>query len=386
MEQTLIPSADLARDWLAPLGVLDRTPEELLKKWAEGSARTLTDYLKALQGHPGPPETPRNLLKLLLQRNRELSSRLKLSRVHEIFRSVLNLEASETRLVTAGEYLAESPDSAPSYYGDGLITKGGLVIVAGPKDAKKSHYLKELAVHLATGTPYHGLAVPAPVRVLVMDAESNHDAYRSRLRSLIEAPTPGESYADNLLFLERGQPLPQVGWQLENIIRKYQPGVIVLDTVNYFVSLTDENSASEWKSKYFRPLRAMLRPMAEQAPAIIGATHTVKGGTWGGLNSVRGSSAIVGDASTVVLMEPRGGKLRQSFWVKDGPPLAPRSLDYDATTGQLRLLGACADPVDKELVAVRRVLEAGGGWEAVVAELGCSRATAFRHLRDARAN
>jgi hypothetical protein len=247
-------------------------------------------------------------------------------------------EAEETesarRFVTSAEFLAETDDPTPSYLGDGVIAKGSLCVGAGETGIGKTTWETNCAIHLSAGVAFHGLAVPRKVRTLVLELEAHRTYFRQRYRSICS--TLG--ITGEVLFRAPGQDAPAIGdWNgLRSLVEETETEVCFLDTIGFFCDL-EENSASDWKRKVAKPLRAISRALPWE-PAFFAMTHYGKPSELrSGLHRVRGSSAIIGDCDTGILFERRGDRIVLRFAkIRNGPPLPDRLLKLDGPTGVVR--------------------------------------------------
>ena len=72
-------------------------------------------------------------------------------------------------------------DPAPSLWGDGVLAKSSINVLAGDAGVGKTCWTVNLALAVATGRPFLGLAVEQAA-VLFVEAEGNPDSFRARLR------------------------------------------------------------------------------------------------------------------------------------------------------------------------------------------------------------
>jgi AAA domain-containing protein len=106
--------------------------------------------------------------------------------------------AEKPAIVTVGEFTAIHEPGAEPLLGEPgqvVIPKGGDALLYGDGGASKTTLAIDLAVHLATGVPWLGVAVPKPVRVLLIEAEGPRPLFREKLRHKLKAwggPDPGE--------------------------------------------------------------------------------------------------------------------------------------------------------------------------------------------------
>jgi len=142
----------------------------------------------------------------------------------------------------------------------GLLPERGRAIFAGPPKVGKTWLLTDLAVALASGQPFLGFDVPAPVSVLYVLAEGSKVRWKKRLSALTAGrgantvlpihvmPTDGVRLLD-----EENAPL------LASRVRESGSSVVILDPLA-MLSSADENKASE------------VAPMLQRLDALIADT------------------------------------------------------------------------------------------------------------------
>jgi hypothetical protein len=240
--------------------------------------------------------------------------------------------------ITDDEDFCIPPKETNSYLGNGVISKGGIVLCAGPMNSAKTLYWTCGAYHLATGRNFQGFLVKRPYRVLYLLAEGNRAVYADRRRQVKEATGIAEE-VPNLMFLSRECHMPKIS-ELRQLIQDSRAEIVILDTVGYFHD-GDENSNTDIKNLVMKPLRELAREFPWE-PAFVIVHHFVKRSEgYTGAAKSRGASALSDDASTVMTFEVKGDNrtIVQSFEkVKDGPPVSPRTLRIDYDRAQIELL------------------------------------------------
>jgi hypothetical protein len=230
-------------------------------------------------------------------------------------------------LVSAEDFLAEPDDPHPSYLGPAVLPKGGICMVAGPSGSRKTWLMIQAAVSLATGRDLLGLAVPQPVKTLLLECESGRTHFRNRLRNVIagmEANTGG-----NLNVLGPDTKIPRIGDELRRLVEEHRAEVVILDTQGYFWD-GDENSNTEWKHRVVRPLKEISRSCA-WSPSFILVHHFGKSDSGTGART-RGATAIENDADSVLYLERKKDDdlyILRFKKIRDGERLPEKVLAFD---------------------------------------------------------
>jgi hypothetical protein len=113
-------------------------------------------------------------------------------------------ELVQLRVVEAAEFAAVDEASAQPLLGDEedtVLSAGGALVFYGDGGAGKTTIEVDLVCHLASGSPWLGLPVPAPVRILIVENEGPRGKFRRKLRAKLAA-WKGPPIDDRILVLE----------------------------------------------------------------------------------------------------------------------------------------------------------------------------------------
>jgi energy-coupling factor transporter ATP-binding protein EcfA2 len=154
--------------------------------------------------------------------------------------------------------------------GDGLITRGGKLMLYGYAGSGKTTLLDHLAASLASGTPFLGVhQVDQPHRVLYVQGELTRSEIASHGQDLLAVFENTEA-DDNLVFWRNTQlPLPDAEDRLRQAILDTGATVIILDPFNRF--FRGENSMTQEEvGQVFRMIDRLLEdPDLGLAAAIV---------------------------------------------------------------------------------------------------------------------
>jgi len=185
-------------------------------------------------------------------------------------------------IVTAASLLeTEEVDPGMEWIWDEMIALGAFIgFIAKPK-VGKSTMIYELAVKVALGLPFLGRATRRSA-VLMLALEEHHREVKRRLRSL------GAENLDNLHFVIGSLDANDGTFaKLKRTVAERSIGLIIVDTLNSFWGVDDENDAAQ-VTRASKPLLDLAR---STNAAIVAIHHARKSeGEFG--DEIRGSGAL----------------------------------------------------------------------------------------------
>jgi hypothetical protein len=202
---------------------------------------------------------------------------------------------------TLGEIRAEPPDEAVFLVDQGLLPKGGRLLVTGAPKAGKSIFVENLALSIASGVKFLGQFPIAPNpnsksdghRVLLLDRELSERSLYDRLNLLIEK-RPGYAAAEDKLLVDHKIAMrldqPGAANTLISLIQANAADVIILDTAYKFFSGDMESSKNVATA-----LASLDEAIAETGVSVILTHHHRKsGGNQGGKEQLPHPDQVVG--------------------------------------------------------------------------------------------
>lgn len=235
-------------------------------------------------------------------------------------------------VVTAASLLeTEEVDSAVEWTLYQLIACGALIgLIAKPKVGKTT-LIYELAVKIAHGAPFLGRAT-RKCGVLILALEEHRRDVSRRLRTLgaenLENMhlTIGPLDADEATFA-----------QLKRTIEERSIGLIIIDTLNSFWGVSDENNASE--------VTAAIKPLLNLArstnAAIIAIHHSRKSEGEHG-DEIRGSNALFSLFDAALLLKRHDAENQRKLTVISRWPETPSELILELRDHGYECLGDSA--------------------------------------------
>lgn len=187
----------------------------------------------------------------------------------------------------------------PDWIVEGWLEKQDIALLAGPAGVGKSTTAADLALAIATGTPWCGITTSGPRKVLYFDEESGEpEATRLLLRlrngrNLATKPSTFEVAVGQGISLSTDDGLAR----LEQEIRAQEPDVVMLDSVQQ-VFQVEENSAAD-VGRVFGRLFKLRDSHGVTFLLIHHQRKTLANGHNDALESVRGSTAFATQCSTV---------------------------------------------------------------------------------------
>lgn len=186
------------------------------------------------------------------------------------------------QVMTVADLLAtEKADSDQQWIMDAMIAFGSfLCLIAKPK-VGKSTLIYELAVKIALGLPFLGRATrQCGVLVLAVEEPKNDICRRMRAHD-------GESLENFHMWIGSLTPDEAMIAKIKRTVEQLKIGLIIIDTLNSFWSVEDENNAAQ-VTRAVKPLLSLAR---DTNAAVMVVHHARKSeGEYG--DEIRGSGAL----------------------------------------------------------------------------------------------
>jgi len=217
-----------------------------------------------------------------------------------------------------------------------LLTADGKGFIAGPTGVGKTNLLLRLSRCLCEGSPFLGLAIPQPRRVLYLALEGSKRGIRRRLRKVWAGTDPEARQRFSLAQITFSLANDDDLNRLEALLCAVQPEVMIIDPLRNAHPF-DENASHEAAR-----LTAILDGIiARHRCAIICAHHDRKRPPFArrdvGTDRVRGSTALTGWLSFCLSIDPdlKTPDLLLAEWSKTRDaelPLPSLVLEFDRDT------------------------------------------------------
>jgi len=228
-------------------------------------------------------------------------------------------------LVSARDLVSNPPPTPPVLI-DGVLYRGGTMLMAGPSKAAKTWTLIDAALAIATGGQWMGFAtIAVPVLYLNLELPAHVACRRLKMichRRGIEAP------AALTMWNLRGKTTTLIDLQrmLPSMIRKHGFGAVFVDP-HYKVSATSgyEENSNDDQGKLLAELEAIC---SGNDAAVIIAHHFAKGDASGKNAIDRASGGGVfarwPDAFMALTPHEEDQAMTLDFVLRAFPPVAPR--------------------------------------------------------------
>lgn len=194
-------------------------------------------------------------------------------------------------LLSAAELIA-LPEEKHKWLLDGLLLTRGTSLLASPPKVGKSTLTRCLALSVARGKSFLGRQVTQGP-VVYLDLEGRKQDLRDSLMAMGMAGTdPIHVFADVWQ--------PDMFEDLLHSIRKLEPALIVVDTMQRFLRLAKINDYDETSNAF----DDLVRPLALETGAHVLLLHHENKGSKGsgGVQGVLGSTAIAGGPDTIMML------------------------------------------------------------------------------------
>ena len=229
------------------------------------------------------------------------------------------------RIISATELTNTDPPDIDSVVSD-LFDAGDKVCIIAPSKTRKTFFLTQLAVAIASGTPFLKWEIPKPRRVLFVQLEVKPEHFHRRFKLVLKGMDCPDC-TDHLGVIN-GRGIEVSESALMEAAQRWKAEVIAIDPV-YKLQVGDENSAKDWK-----PILAMFDRLAAMTEAtVIYVHHDAKGHAGDRQAQDRGSgSGVVGrdyDTAITITQHKQGGELRVIEPIKRNyPPEAPFAVEW----------------------------------------------------------
>ena len=238
------------------------------------------------------------------------------------FKPVGEETTSNLELTKFGDLLAEQEEDI-EWLVHNAISPGTVNALAGPPKIGKSVLLRQLAVAVATGTPWLDRECPRS-NVLWLGVEDPRRAARRHFRDMGADP-------DASIYFWSGPPpqpeeIPTDEW-LHRLILRYQAKLVIIENFAKLAVVEDWNDYATVTAA-IRPYEALA---AKTDAAIMVGLHTRKSGGEDG-QAVMGSTMWVGSPSCVFEMSREHEHRYLSSIQREGESMEKTLLRWDAAT------------------------------------------------------
>jgi hypothetical protein len=292
--------------------------------------------------------------------------------------------------------LAEAAPMPPPQVVEGVLHQQCKMILSGTSKSNKTWCLLNLAVSVASGTEWLGRRC-AKMPVLYLNFELHDWAVAQRLASICAARPECQDIGDTLhLWNLRGHnaDIAVLRPKLEEVLDRYQFGLIILDPIYKVLGDRDENANGEIAG-LMNELEALAR---RTGAAIVIAHHFAKGDSTAksAIDRMSGAGAWARDPDSLVVMTPheeddcftvtmsvRNLPRVEDFVVAWDYPVMriAKDLNPDALRRPQSKNKVCTDKDFADEVFGNGALSFGKIIEVAKAKFAMSRATAARYLQ-----
>ncbi len=202
------------------------------------------------------------------------------------------------------EFLEQPFPEPTQFWGEGLLFAKSKVIICGESKIKKTFFVLNLSVSLATGKSFVGLNISRRTKVLYLQKEISEAMLQRRLKTILSAtdPQPERGYfiVETLPNLDVGNSnqFPQVC----ELIQRYQPEVVIFDPLYQFHH-ADENSEQDMKA-VLDQFDALVEKY-NVSVVLVHHTRKYQNHDWRGNHLMRGSVVLRDWLDTLLLMTKR---------------------------------------------------------------------------------
>lgn len=231
---------------------------------------------------------------------------------------------TQTNLLTIDEFLELKQDDVHWLVSNMLPMQGTSLLFAKPKTGKTT-LIHQLAVSVAEGKEFLSREVTRG-KVLLLNLEDNLQMKRKLFNSY-------SAEAKKNISLYTGHYLSDPPLQLEMMIRKVKPSLVIIDTVQKFLNISDAN---DYSLVYYR--MSKLNNLSRKFNChIVFLHHANKGSVGSGFDSIMGSTAFRATVDLSISMTEENGHRFIMSEGRYGSPIPKTQIKFDPDTGAVTL-------------------------------------------------
>ena len=201
---------------------------------------------------------------------------------------------------------------------DGLLSEGGLSLIAGMPKSGKSTIVRQLAKSISRGEKFLNRDVNKG-RVLYLAIEEQREMLKSQLRKI------GVNANDDILMHVGPINNPDVLSLIKDVILDVKPTLVIIDTIMLFLQIEDINNYSQ-----VNPAFAGIRNIARETGAHIMGVHHQNKSMIRGTTSVMGSVGIHGAVDNLMIFDVIDENRHLTTSQRGGKPFTGQKLTYNA--------------------------------------------------------
>jgi len=195
--------------------------------------------------------------------------------------------------ISVGDLLAE-PDNPNPWVVDGILPANGMGMLAAKPKVGKSTLARAMGLRVARGEPVLGRAtMQGPVLYLAL--EDPRAAVKGHFRRM------GATKADDNLQIFAGNVPEHAQVWLGEQLEKRDPVLVIIDTMQFFLGVTDLNDYSQVTTA----LRSILALVRGKSRAAVLVVHHCGKGDRQGFDAVLGSTGLTGTVDTTIVLKRR---------------------------------------------------------------------------------
>jgi hypothetical protein len=172
----------------------------------------------------------------------------------------------------------------------GIVPPDTTIVTFGPPKGGKTFSVTDMLMHAAHGMDWHGHAVPRALRVAFLAGEGR-SGLRVRLHAWLQHHDTAE-LSGAFRVLPASLSLPDHVERLIELLKPFNPDIVVPDTLNAFFGVGDENSTQDM-TRFVAALRRLREALS---CSVLVLHHTALADT----GRERGSGVLRGAADVVI--------------------------------------------------------------------------------------